>query len=219
MRMQRPIVKTVLSAFALGVAAWSVVSVPSVSAKLAAPEPDPIPRRWQLDLKLGALRMAKVAGKDGSVKSYLYATYQVTNKAGEDILFAPSFELADGEGHVLRSGRGVPLDVAEKLQKDLNNPYLEDQISILGMLLQGAENAKDGIVIWPFDNMTASDLTVYAAGFSGEVHLEPVKDPKTGETKSVAMYKTLMTRYKTGGDMSGRGTEPFEAYESNWIMR
>lgn len=215
----RPIVEKVLMAIALCAGGGSLVAVPTVNAVLSAPEPDPIPRRWQLDLKLGDLRMAKLPGKDGSLRSYVYMTYQVVNKTGEDVLFAPSFELADGEGNVLRSGRGVPLDVADKLQADLQNKFLEDQISILGMLMQGDENAKDGIVIWPLENMTASELTVYAAGFSGEISQVEIKDPKSGGMSKIAIYKTHMSRYKTGGDMTHRGSEAFTAYENSWIMR
>ena len=212
-------VSTILSAAAIGVLGVSLATVPTVSA-FHAPEPDPIPRRWQLDYKPGALRMAKFTKADGSSASYLYMTYRVTNKTGEDVLFAPSFELADGQGGVFRSGRGVPLDVAAKIQKDLANPFLEDQISILGMLLQGDENAKDGLVIWPFDNLTASEITVYAAGFSGEVKMAPsFVDPKTGQPVQTATYKTSMSRFKTGGDMTKRGTDAFEPYETTWIMR
>lgn len=213
-------VSKVLTALAMGVLGASLVGVPAVTAVMSAPEPDAIPRRWQLDFKPGALRMAKIEKADGSVASYLYMTYRVTNKTGEDVLFAPSFELADGQGGVFRSGRGVPLDVASKLQKDLNNPFLEDQISILGMLLRGDENAKDGIVIWPFSDMQASEITVYAAGFSGEVKMAPAfPDPKSGKLVSAPLYKTYMARFKTGGDMTSRGTDAFTPYETTWIMR
>ncbi|XVJ60549.1 MAG: hypothetical protein HEQ23_14590 [Tepidisphaera sp.] len=213
----RPVVQKFVAALALGVAGLSL-SIPQASARFA-PEPDPIPRRWQLDLKPGPLRLARVANRDGTTQTYVYMTYRATNKTGEDVLFAPSFELADGEGNVLRSGRGVPLDVASKIQSDLNNPFLEDQISVLGMMLQGDENAKDGIVVWPLANLTASELTVYAAGFSGEVAQVEIKDPKSGALVKEPMYKTFMARYKTGGDMSNRGSEPFEPYETTWIMR
>jgi hypothetical protein len=87
------------------------------------------------------------------------------------------------------------------------------------MMLQGDENAKDGIVVWPLSNLTASELTVYAAGFSGEVAQVEIKDPKSGALVKEPMYKTFMARYKTGGDMSNRGSEPFEPYETTWIMR
>lgn len=214
----RPVIQKLVVALALGVAGVSLWSIPQASAWFA-PEPDPIPRRWQLDLKPGPLRLANVTLRDGTTRAYLYMTYRATNRTGEDVLFAPSFELADGEGNVLRSGRAVPLDVASKIQGDLNNPFLEDQISVLGMMLQGDENAKDGIVVWPMGNLTASEITVYAAGFSGEVAQVEIKDSKTGALVKEPMYKTFMARYKTGGDMSGRGSEPLEPYETTWIMR
>lgn len=214
-------VRTAVSALAMVVVGGMVVEQSVAAGAWVAPEPDPIPRRWQLDVKMGPLRLARLSGRDGATRSYVYLTYRVTNKTGEDVLFAPSFELADGEGKVIRSGRGVPLDVATGIQENLNNPFLEDQISILGMMLQGEENAKDGIVIWPLENLMASELTVYAAGFSGEVVMGPAFPDKdrAGAMKQVPLYKTMMSRYKTGGDMSMRGTEPFEAYETTWIMR
>lgn len=186
---------------------------------LVAPEPEAIPRRWQLDVKTGPLRLARVAGADGAIKTYFYMTYRVVNKTGEDVLFAPSFELANGEGEVLRSGRGVSIEAANQIQADLQNSFLEDQISILGMLLQGEENARDGIVIWPANDLNVSEVTVYAAGFSGEVATVSAKDPKTGQTQRVPLYKTLMMRYSTGGDLTQRGSEPLEPYETKWVMR
>ncbi len=186
---------------------------------MQAPEPDPIPRRWQLDAKVGPLRLTRVTQNDGTIRSYFYLTYHVTNKTGEDVLFAPTFELANGEGEVLRSGRTVPIDTSTKIQNDLENPFLEDQISILGMILQGDENAKDGVVIWPANDLNVSELTVYASGFSGEVALVEVKNPKSGEATKVPLYKTLMLRYKSEGDMTERDSVPFEAFENKWIMR
>lgn len=199
------------------------IGVGLVSAMLPAPamapEPDPIPRSWQLDFKPGDLRLARVQKADGSVAAYFYMSYRVTNKTGEDVLLAPSFELADGEGNVYRSGRGVPLDVSDKIRKELGNSLIEDQISILGMLLQGDENAKDGLVIWPANSMTSSELTVYAAGFSGEVKFVSAMNPKTKQREQVATYKTMKLKYKSGGDMSNRGSEPFSVIEQTWIMR
>jgi len=208
-----PLVATLTPFIGVGVVS-AVLPAPAL-----APEPDPIPRSWQLDLKPGELRLARLQRPDGSVAAYFYMSYRVTNKTGEDVLLAPSFELADGEGTVLRSGRGVPLDVSDAIRKELGNPLIEDQISILGMLLQGDENAKDGLVIWPAGSLSSSELTVYAAGFSGEVKFVSALNPKSKQREQVATYKTLKLRYKTGGDMTNRGTEPFTPFEQSWIMR
>lgn len=140
-----------------------------------APEPLPVPRRWQLDVEVGPLRMVKIDGRE-----YLYLTYKVVNNSGEDLLFAPSFELATDEGHVMRSGRGVPVSVTRQVMEMLENPFLEDQIAILGMLLQGEENAKEGVVIWPANGLDVDEISIYAAGFSGET--ATLELPATGTT-------------------------------------
>src|SRR3569832_741098 len=84
-----------------------------------APEPDPVPRRWQLDVNMGPMRMAVVDDAQGNPRSYLYLTYKVTNNSGQDLLFAPSFVLSDGEGNLVPSGRNVSVDAAEPIQKSL----------------------------------------------------------------------------------------------------
>lgn len=58
-----------------------------------APEPDPVPRRWQLDVEVGPLRMA-VVESEGPTQAYFYMTYKVTNASGGDLLLAPALELA-----------------------------------------------------------------------------------------------------------------------------
>ena len=50
----------------------------------------------------------------------------------------------------------------------LGNTLIQDQITILGTILQGEENAKEGLVVWPCENFRPGEVTIYAAGFSGE---------------------------------------------------
>ena len=102
-----------------------------------APEPDPIPRRWELMIEPGPMRIATVDIPDVGPRTYFYLTYKVTNTSDHDLLFAPAFELATDHGDVLRSGRDVPAAVTKNLKDSLGNKSLEDQISIVGNLLQG----------------------------------------------------------------------------------
>src|ERR1041384_7762631 len=70
-----------------------------------APEPSPVPKRWELDIQPGPLRTAVVNTESGP-RSYFFLTYKVTNNGTADLLFAPAFELATDEtGEPLRSGR------------------------------------------------------------------------------------------------------------------
>ncbi len=184
-----------------------------------APEPDPVPRRWQLDLRLGPLRMVTLDSPEGSRESFYVLTYRVTNTSGEDLLLAPSFEMSTASGELLRSGRNVPARVTATILELLNNPFIEDQISILGVIMQGEENAKDGVVIWPVTDYHPVELAIYASGFSGETKHVMTKDPGTGEPVRSVVRKTYMSRYLMPGELVGRGTDPFDPYEQKWIMR
>ena len=72
----------------------------------------------------------------------------------------------------------------------LDNQFLQDQIGILGMLLQGPDNARDGLVIWPCNNIAVDEISIYAAGFSGETRAVEVKTP--GGQKS---YEIVSVRF------------------------
>jgi hypothetical protein len=187
---------------------------------LGAPEPDPVPSRWQLDIDLGPLRLAKVDVPGQGVRAFYYMTYTVTNASGTDVLLAPAWDLATTDGRITRSGRNVPAFVTEKLIKDLNNSYLEDQISIIGVLMQGEENAKDGLVVWSIDDLRVDEVSIFGAGFSGEAKPLEVLNPTSGTKEKVLLRKTLMARYATPGEIEAQpAAEPFEAVELRWVMR
>ncbi|MBL8763368.1 MAG: hypothetical protein JNM07_03765 [Phycisphaerae bacterium] len=180
-----------------------------------APEPDAVPKRWQLDVKPGGLRHLVVETPDGP-RQYLYLTYTVVNNSKQDLLFSPSFDLANGEGDVQRSGRDVPAEVTRTILRHAGNPMAQDQIAISsGTLLQGEENARDGVVIWPVVDVNPAELSVFAAGFSGET--ATIIPP--GAKEKVTLRKTLMLRFAAPGELGGRRDEPIQLAEKRWIMR
>ena len=202
----------------------TMLSVTLAAAMLAfmpgmAPEPDPAPRRWQLAIEPGPLRVASVDVAGQGRQSFFYFTYKVTNGSGNDLLFAPSFDLGVDAGGVRRSGRDVPADVTKQILADLESKELQDQIGIVGMLPQGEENAKEGVVIWPVNETHVAEVSVYAAGFSGEMRTVATKDPKTGKSASTTVRKTLMLRFQGPGDLKNVGSDPLPLVEQRWIMR
>ncbi len=180
----------------------------------AAPEPNPVPRRWEIELEVGPLRMATVSTAEGPRRFY-YLTYKAINNSGQDLLFAPMWELSTGTGEVLRSGRDVPLAATKELLDSTQNPFIEDQISIIGTMLQGRENAKEGIVIWPAKEAEIDQLSIYAAGFSGETATVTVPD----SDEQVVLRKTLKLDYEIPGLMAGLAPDPLPVKAKQWIMR
>ena len=180
-----------------------------------APEPDPVPRRWELQAEASELRLVTIDVPSIGPRKYLYLTFKATNNSGQDLLFAPSFELSDGDGHVYRSGRDVPMVVTQNLLAQTQNPFIQDQIGVIGELLQGAENTKDGLVIWPVQGFNPSQITVYAAGFSGETKTVPSPD---GKDKFI-LRKTLRLEFQASGDLSTTAGDTFGVNTRSWIMR
>jgi len=200
----------------------SVLMLPVTTGLLAgmAPEPDPVSTRWQLDVEPGPLRVMYVRTPDAE-GAYLYFTYSVTNNTGKDLEFVPSFELADSDGDVMLSGAGIPASVTKAILESLEDPFLQDQIDILGPIQQGRENAKHGLVIWSLPDFDTDELRLFGAGFSGETDSLELKDPRTGKTKRLVFRKSLMLRYAVPGtiDVVSQGDKPFDLIEQRWIMR
>lgn len=199
---------TVLAAFA------------AAPALAQAPEPNPVPQRWQLTVTPGPLRVAYVDTREGA-GAYLYFTYTAVNNTGKDLEFVPSFEMATDGGEVALSGVGVPPNVTDAIVASLEHPFLQDQVDILGPIQQGPENAKHGIAIWPLQDYTADEIRVFGAGFSGETDAIELTNPRTGETERLVFRKTLMLRFATPGeiDVIAMGDRPLQLVEKRWIMR
>lgn len=205
-------IRTVIQTLGAALLALAV-SLPAI----AAPEPSPVPTRWQLDIRPGPLRIATVADDQGLSATYFYLTYDVVNNTGEDLFFAPSFELAAEDGSLHPSGRNVPSVVVNELLARLRDPLLLDQISMAtaGELLQGEENGRSGLVVWPADGLKVDEIKIFATGFSGESR--KIVKPDTGET--VTLRKTLMLVHETPGEITGKGDRALRRTAQRWILR
>ncbi|MEQ8850603.1 MAG: hypothetical protein RIB32_02340 [Phycisphaerales bacterium] len=186
---------------------------------VAAPEPDPVPTKWQLDVEVGPMRVALVETEIGTQR-YFFLTYDITNHWGTDLLFFPDLQLKTDEATIQRSGRDVPAAVQDEIMRRLNNPLLEDQISIVGQILQGPENARTGLAIWPAEDLDVDEVIVFFAGLSGENKSYYVSDPENPDARQrINLRKTLMLRYDTPGELGMENHQELELAERVWIMR
>jgi len=157
---------------------------------------------WQFDITPGPMRLF-VDARDGT--PYWYMTYEVVNNTGEDQRFAPKLELVDDEGRITVSGQGVPSDVGRLLLRRLNNPLVEDQYTILGDILQGEGNAKEGLVVFRVTQLDSNELTLFVSNLSSERRL--VRDAN-GDTAVVR--RQYRVAYSVPGDAIPRGSEALE---------
>ena len=182
-----------------------------------APQPDPVPTRWQFDIDPGELRVAIVDTESGR-RPYYFFTYTITNNWDNDLRFFPDIELKTDEATVQRAGRDVPAAVQAEIMGRLNNPLLEDPISIVGQVLQGPENARTGLAIWPAEDLDVDEVVIFFAGLSGENKAYTVTE-EDGTRERFNLRKTLMLRYETPGEFGSRNNEKLGLSERLWIMR
>ncbi len=213
----RAILPTILAVATLAAA---TIFAPAPVA-LAAPEPSAVPTRWELDLEPGPLRIGTVDVEGVGPRAFYYMTYKVANNTNEDLYFAPIFELCTDDGASRRAGQDVPLQVTDTLLTRLNNPLLLDQISVIGNLSRGEENAREGLVVWPAENLKVDEVVVYCGGFSGETRriVKPAASSEGGQPEEVVLRKTMMLVHPTPGDLAGRGNRPLERSVARWILR
>ncbi len=201
---------------ALAAALLAFLAIVEGPAAIAAPEPEVVPRRWQLRVEPGDLRLCSIEVPGEGLKAFFYLTYKVTNTTGEDRYFSPTFEIVTEHQQPVRSGRNVPPAVVQTILARTGNALLQDEISVQGPLLQGPENAREGLVIWPADHLIAGgELHVFAGGFSGET--KTVARPDNGA--AVVLRKTLMLRYEALGILDPTDGRPLRRLGERWILR
>ena len=184
----------------------------AVAALADYPKPAPVPYRWELEFEPGALRLYSDSGGNGS---YWYFTYTVTNRSGADQLWAPKFTLFTDAGEIIESGRNVPASVTEGLLKMLGNELMEDQNAAIGDILQGKENAKEGLVIWPAKRLDVNEMSLFVGGISGET----ARVKNHIDNSEIILRKTLQRNYLISGNAADRGGQPADLVSEEWVLR
>ncbi|MCL2645766.1 MAG: hypothetical protein FWD61_02030 [Phycisphaerales bacterium] len=179
----------------------------------AAPEPSLVPTNWELNFKHGPIERLQI-GKDGRQKTYWFMRYTVTNNTGKDILFTPDFQLMTDTGQVQDAYKDVPDEIITKIKDLYNNDLLASPNNIVGKLLQGEDNARDGVIVFGDVDTDSRNFKVFISGLSGET--TEVKNPQT--QKPVILQKTLILEYNVPGQAIG--IEPRPEYKgAKWVMK
>ena len=200
-----------------------------------APKPSLIPASWQLNIELTEPLAIEVdAPRGGGRKAYWYVRFTTTNHTGQDQLVIPEFMLYTSTGQLLRSDKDVPAAIFRKIKNRHNEPLLNKMTGMTGKMLQGDDNAKMGVAIWPDFDHTAMSFDIFIGGISGEtVEIElpkPIqvtrieghgKDArKIVETKkTLILSKTLHLEYAVSTDPAARTRIAPRLVKKEWLMR
>lgn len=198
----------------LGLALCMAASV-APSPLAAAPEPAVLPPTgvWELSFKNYAPERLEVTEK-GKKVTYWYMRYTVTNNTGKDVLYTPEFQLITDTGQAITAYKGVDRSIFKKIKALYKSQLMESPFEILGKVLQGEDNARDGVAIWSGVDADARYFTILVQGLSNET--STVKNPLTGEP--VVLQKALQLEYKMPGEQLGIDPAP-EFKGRKWVMR
>jgi hypothetical protein len=188
---------------------WWAVRAP------AYPEPAIVSRSWEFEFTHGTPRPIAIQAADKKMQWYWFMTYKVVNKTGQERLFIPEFTIATDQGDILTAGKDVPPAVFNVVQERLGNKLLERPSQVVGKVLQGEENAKESVAIWPDFGHDVTMMTVFAGGMSGETQAIP--HPKTQEP--VLVSKTLMLDFDLPGYPPTPQSQTVEFKNKTWVMR
>jgi len=198
----------------------------------SAPKPSLVPVTWELDFEYSHPQpiTLRLPGQERA-QTYWYMLYTITNQTGKDRIFVPEFVLYTDTGEVLVSGEGVRSSVFQAIQKRHNRPLLLDKESITGRILQGEDNAREGVAIWRDFDPQARGFDVFVGGLSGErvtVKLPaPVKVTVMGPAgkkvqvvkTEITLVKTLHLQYRLPGEATARDRTKVDPVGKAWVMR
>jgi len=220
--------KNVLVAIAIVV----VLCVLSAGPARTAPKPSEVQVSWQLDFEFEPPRTIQVRlPGQARPKTFWFMRYIVTNRTGEDQIFVPDFVLYTDTGQVLRAGRNVPTAVFKAIQEAYDEPLMKEMTAMTGKLLQGEDNARQSVAIWPDFDPQAGGFDIFVGGLSGETAEIELPAPitvtemdYTGTVRTVTkdrlvLTKTLDLKYAIPGEAEARTTTEPKLKARTWIMR
>jgi len=197
-------------------------------------EPSTVPISWELGFRIAnppqSIRV-RVPGEAEPV-TFWYMRYTVINRTGKDRIFVPDFVLYTDTGQVVHGGKNVPVAVFETIKKLHNDVLLTDITGMTGKLLQGEDNAKDGVAIFRDFDPKAGAFDIFVGGLSGETAElalpRPIEvmevDAKTGEKKKVTKTSVVLTKTrhlydKIPGEAKARPRTQVKLAKKTWVMR
>ncbi len=206
--MRRIITLSLLAAALIGAGSLSLAS-----RTFAAPEPSIVPISWELNFRHGDLQRL-ITTVNGSPVTYWYMRYTVINNSNQDVLFTPDFQLSTDTGQVQPAFKDVPSAVVTQIKSMYKNTQLLGPNEILGKLLQGEDNAKDGVIVFSNIDPDARQYQIFIAGLSGET--AQVDNPLTHQP--AVLQKTLILDYTIPGQAINIQPAP-KLKAVKWVMK
>jgi hypothetical protein len=192
----------------------------------APPQPAivPGPDDWTVEVRYENPQqiLVKLSG-DTKPRRFWYIIMTLTNETNRDVDFYPECDLVTDTFQIIPAGKSVPETVFEQIKRLYQNryPFLELVERVDTKILQGQDNTKDIVIIWPDFDDKAKGMKLFTAGLSNETVAidHPTAKDQTGKPVKVFLRKTLELDYKLGGDATFRSDAKLILQNKCWVMR
>jgi hypothetical protein len=200
-------------------------------AQAAAPRPSFFQKSWQLDFLFHPLTAVRVPlPGEAEPRTYWYLRYEVSNHTGEDRAYQPEVVMYTEHGEVMAANWQAPHRVFLKIKQIHNDPLLRTSGGMTGKLLQGDDNAKRGVAIWPDFDARSGFVDIFIGGLSGETVEVTLPKPipkklvlpdgeKTILKTKAYVSKTLHLRFRIAAEPGSRHLVEPVLIMSEWVMR
>jgi hypothetical protein len=184
----------------------------------------PAPNQWTLNVVYNQPQQitVKIPG-ERKPQRFWYVILTLTNNTNIDVPFYPTNELVTDTFQIIpayRDTRNVVFDKI-KIRHKKKYPFLESLETAENRILQGDDNTKDLVIIWPDFDVKAKNISLYIAGLSNETVVieHPTQKDPNGNPEKIYLRKTLQLDYSIGGDPNFRSTTSLVYKAMNWVMR
>ena len=189
----------------------------------AAPEPSIVdkPGDWTLNVRYDQPQQIVLEG--AQKQRFWYIILTLTNKSGKDADFYPECTLVTDTLATVPAEKGVSAVLFDRLKTRHKSKYplLELLENAANKILQGADNAKDIVIIWPDFDPKAKSVDIFIAGLSNQTVAvdHPTKKDADGKPVKIFLRKTLQLTYAISGDPAFRSEQKLKFVEKRWVMR
>ena len=193
---------------------------------MAAPEPAivPAPGQWTVNIEFTHPQLIVLPKSlDNHPTRFWYTIITLTNNTGYDVDFYPKCDLMTDSLQVIAAGKFVPPSIFDRIKSRHKSryPFIEPLHKAGNKLLEGVDNAKDIVVIWPDFDKQAKNIKLFITGLSNETAAvdHPVSKDQNGEPVKIFLRKTLELDYALRSDASLRSNTSLAYKGKSWIMR
>ncbi len=204
---------------------YGTVLAALVNVSMAAPQPAIVhrPGQWTMEVKFEPPRQIVLPRSAGAPARFWYTILTVTNRTGQDVDFFPRCELMTDTFQIVPAGMNVPPLAFERIRQRHQSryPFLESLTSVGNRILQGEDNARDIVVIWPDFDVHAESFKIFITGLSNETAVinHPIAVDAMGQPVRVFLRKTLELDYAFRGDPALRNSVEVVYRGKSWVMR